>query len=88
MQTINHTVYEISFSKRSRIPGDLIGVLNPYVLDFFKNSPVFMWLISSSNKALVCPLANPPIWPVSLWLETPYWALVPFFVSLLSPPFS
>lgn len=56
----------------------------PHVLDFFKNSPVFMRLISSRNKALVCPLANPPIWPVSLWLETLYWALVHF--SWLSFP--
>lgn len=56
-----------------------------YVLDFFKNSFVYMQRISSSNKALVCPLANPPIWPASLWLETPSRARVHFLWASSSP---
>lgn len=44
-----------------------------------------MQLISGSNKPLFVPLANPPIWPESCWLETPSWACVQFLESRVPP---
>lgn len=46
-----------------------------------------MWLINRSNKVLVSVLVKPPIWPESIWPETPSWAFVHFSCASSPPPF-